>query len=227
MSTGKAFGRRVVKKVGKNYIGLDVRILPLIGILGSIVAIILIQDPLWLRFVFGYIILVILIICIYLAARDVWKEDMQTVAPLAELRDRQENVREHIHPILVNLDWDIANIDTEQWGQIEIRLAFVNLLVREQQIDRLSGELYIEGLPAIKIFEFRDAPRRLFPATISNSFSERVTLPDSAKDYVKKLWEENKRKPAARLTLRMVSPDNDPITFDPALDHPLALSISS
>lgn len=234
MESERKFWGRTMKQAFHKYLGWDWRIIPLSGFLGSIGFAVYLRNP-WI----GYVALVILFVCIVLAEHDIWAEDMEAfksrLQPLELLKQENdsfrqkqaENIRNYIHPILIEVDWDIANIDSDQWKGISIKIAFANFLVFEQPISRLTGDLFIECCTGIRGFEFRDAPPRLLPVTISNSFSEMPLLPESIKSYIRKLWQANKRKPAIKLTLRMERPDGDPINFDPSGDHPLRLSISA
>jgi hypothetical protein len=163
------------------------------------------------------------------APYHLWEKD----APLRELRDTQkQQVRSCIHPILVNVDWDLPHLDRVNWGNIRIRLAFVSLLLHEQVINRLQGELSFstdnENWSKVTIPDFKNVERRLFPLTISNSFSQDVAIiSEQVKGDVRQLWKDHRRTPAVYLTLVMERPDGDPIQFDPSPDFPLSLRVQS
>ena len=139
---------RVGKVMVDRVFGVDVRLIPSVFLIGDIIGIILavIYWPTWIAVMLGYFAMAILAFGFGLAAYLVWKEDKEDSAGLVKLRNEQrEDIRRFIHPILINLDWDLAHIDDDNWEGIRIELAFINLLVNEQAISRLSGNLSTEG----------------------------------------------------------------------------------
>ena len=200
----------------KKYLGWDWRIVPLAGVIVSVVTAILLNIPLSDKFLFGYPILLILMIAYALAAHDKWIDDTKRLIPVEQLlNSRKEKIKDFVFPYMrdINAYRVIRGLD----NVVNLSVYFPSLLLDEVEL-KLKCRLLVESrsCPPVSIGKIRLYRDAIYNASFEYPIIENKVvvelIKESAKQYKPisvrlEIWDEDNEQ------IRWLTPDWSVLPF--------------